>query len=470
MGFFSNFLEGSSTAIFANSSIAEEMDDKWYGKQKEIKEEEDDSTPPAYQDIRYTRVPRKDLDQCFLNDPMVFGSINRKVQKIMRAGYSIESKKKKDKDDWMEFFDNMSKVGQEYDLYDIHERNLYDLQKYGSAYVERVFDENYKKIIDLKPLDARAIDYARDQNENIVFNPRTQRPLGYVIKLDMSQKDRIVGDELPEGISIKKESDEAFFYYFRVAQFTLFELGNGWETLGVIEPSYISKTRKDKIVEAITNELYIAGSNPIYAILGSDSVKPSKQQKRKTLEAIQNMRHSSALVFEHPTEIHTLDVKHSDQYNDIISYLNSDISSSIGYPAGLINSSNDTPRSALKQMKEDLDISEQAIVEKYVKQFNKYIMKPIMQKNNFGEAELVWGDLSHEEIDSKVKNLLDCVDKGIFTPKQVFDNLKNSLNLNVEEFEEQKEPEKEIAEEVKKPEEDEKVEKQPEKEPDNLKK
>lgn len=425
MGFLSNFIEGESSAIFSKQEEA--IEESWSGKMSEAPR-----TAPAYQDINYKRIPRKNLDWCYINDAQVFGSINRRVQKIMKAGYRIEAEKKKDQEIWDGFFESICKIGQPFDLDEIHEKNFFDKLKYGTTYIELLFNDNYTKIVDIKPLDARVMDYARDTNKNIYFNPKTQKPLGYAIKVDIANGREMYGDEIPEWANISLESDEIFVYAFRIVEFPLFNFGNNWESIGVIETVYNTKERKDKIVEAITNELYIAGSNPIYAVLGDNQKKPSKQQKKKTLEALQNMRHSSAIVFEHPTTINTIDVKHSDQYNDILKYLKSDISTSIGMPLSLLDSTDDIPRSALKQMKEDMDLSEQHIVETYVRQFNKRLLDVIAKVNNWGKAKLIWNDVASEDIDSKVDNLLACVDKRIFSPEQVFDELKNILNVHAD--------------------------------------
>lgn len=425
MGLLSNFIDGERNATF--SKVEENIEDSWSGKIKETPR-----TAPAYQDINYKRVSRKNLDLCYISDPQVFGSINRRVQKIMKAGSRVEATKKKDQEIWDEFFNNICREGQHFDLEEIHERNFFDRLKYGTSYVELIFNQDYNKIVDLKLLDSRVIDYARDSSQNIYFNPKTQRPLGYIIKVDISQRSRVYGDEVPEWAKISLEGDEIFIYSFRIVEFPLFTFGNGWESMGVIEPSYTTKNRKDKIVEAITNELYIAGSNPIYAVLGDNQKKPTKQQKKKTLEALQNIRHSSALVFEHPTQLNTVDVKHSDQYEGILKYLKSDISTSIGLPLALLDSTSDIPRSALKQMKEDMDLSEQQIVESYVRQFNKRLLKPIADFNRWGEAKLIWNDVSSEDIDAKVNNLMSCIDKRVFSPEQVFDELKNALNIEAD--------------------------------------
>lgn len=415
---------GSNTAIFS----AEEEADKQYTDKVEGKAKSD----AAYQDIKYKRVPKQNLDKTFAFDGVTFGMINRKIQKVMAAGSKIVAEKKKDQPLWDEFFNRIGEIGQPLDLEEIHEKVFYDKLKYGVSYIEYVFDKDFTKVTDIKSLDTRAMDYARDGNNNIYFNNETQRPLGYVIQVDTERVSQVSSDPLPKGVQVKLEPNQIFVYQFRIAALPLTQFGNGWEYMGLIEPAFSSKVRKDKLMEAAVNEAYITGSNPVYAILGDNNRRPSKQQKKKTLEALQHIRHSSASVFEYPTDIKTLDVQHSDIYEKFIALLNNDQANAASYPLGLLNSPDDTPRSALKQMKEELDISEQSVVDKYVKQFNKQVLDYIAKVNRWDTAKLVWGDVSYEDKEAVVGMVLSCVEKRIFTPEQVFEKLNALLNLKAD--------------------------------------
>jgi hypothetical protein len=419
MGLLSDFT-GYSKAEFSKEDV-EDIYDK--------NEKTDNITAPAYEEIKYRRIPKKNLDMAYINDAQTFGTINRKVHKILRAQHKIIADKKGDQEKWDAFFDNIGKIGQKIDAEELHERNFFDKFKFGTPYIEFIFNDNYDKIVDLKPLDARALDYARDSEDNIVFNKDTQRPLGFTIKIDNNKKSIYPGDKIPDGYNVKIDSNKMFIMAFRIAVLPLFSFGNGWEYSGIIEPSYLSKTRKDKIVEAITNELYIAGSNPIYGVLGDSNRRPSKQQKKKTLEAIQNLRHSSATVFEHPTEIKTLDVKHSDQYSEIIKFLKADQSNGFGVPLALMDNTADIPRSALNQMRSDMDLSDQAIVQQYVRQFNKQILDFIAAVNGWSKSKLVWGDVSSEDIETKVKNLTDMVRYGVIRPEDALSEISKAMNI-----------------------------------------
>jgi len=463
------------------ASFAKETDFDILTKEKDA-DKEDQATAPAYQEIEKPRISRNNLDNAYYTDSLTFGMLNRKVQKILKAGYAIKTEKKSDEKKWDEFFTLIGTIGQRINQEELHERLLFDMFKFGWGYIEFVFDEQLDKVVDLKPVDARAIDWARDANQNIIFNLETQRPLGYVIKLDQSSQGVYLGDEVPEEYSVQTDSDQIFILSIRIAAIPLFRFGNGFEAVGLIEPSYLSKTRKDKVVEAITNELYIAGSNPIYGILGDATRKPSKQQKRKTLEAIQNFRHSSATVFEYPTEIHTLDVKHSDQYQEIIRLLKADQSNASGIPLAILDNTSDIPRSALNQMRQDTDIADQAIVEKYTQQFNKQILDFISAVNGFGPAKLVWGDVSSEDLEEKAKILIDAakLGSGVLTPESIVPILSKMMNVELaapekvdvdgEEGEEVEEGEEETEDgkkedTPKKEDSEEKVEEKPEKTP-----
>jgi len=421
MGFFSEFLD-ETTATFADES-------EFKSYSRRTKEEDTDIvTSAVYEEVKYKRIPKVNLDYTYINDSLTFGLLNRKVQKIMRAGGKIIADKKQDQKKYDDFFESISRQGQKITLKQFHERMFYDLLKYGWGYPEFIFNKELTKVVDLKVHDARFIDYARDNKENICFHPITQRPVGFTLKVGMDVDTSEYGDEIPNYADVNLSKGEIFILAIRIGALPLFTFGCGWEATGMIEPSYLSKSRKEKIVEAVTNELYIAGSNPLYAILGDSQRRASKQQKKKTLEALKNFKHSSATVFDHPTEIHALDIKHSDQYKEIIRLLKSDQSNACSTPLSILDSSADIPRSALKQMTSDMDIADQALVDKYVENFNKNILNFISEINGWGGAKLVWGDVSSEDLELKADLLIEVVKSKIVDKKEVVKILSKLLN------------------------------------------
>ena len=163
-----------------------------------------------------SRVARKDLELLYIQDAQTFKLINSYKQLLLQAGYRIVSDNKGNQKKYDEFFKEIGGVGLHYKLQQLLERVIHDLALYGHAYVERIFDKGMNAMLDLKPIDAKLMDYVRDRNDRIMVDDG-QNPLGYIMNVGYYSDG--VTDTAPEGSKI--DQGVIFLKPERIAHFIL---------------------------------------------------------------------------------------------------------------------------------------------------------------------------------------------------------------------------------------------------------
>jgi len=295
MGFWTEF-SGFRSASFA----AERKDADVPGKPK--------VAPTATSDgpDSRARVERKKLETIYLTDPQTFNQIDLYTTIPLQAGYQIKAINKGSQRQYEEFFAGVGKYGLVSGEKQLVSRLLHDAPLYGYAYVERVFgiDEyNKVRLVDFKPVDAKLMDYARDSNGIIVVD-ENQKPIGYTMKVGMNSRAR--GDPIPKGYPVNLDMDKVFIMEERIACIFFKQYGNGFESIGAIEPAYLDIERKQKIKNTYANSINNNADYKTYAIVGDAQRAASKQVMENTLNALRNFSANRFAVFPYPTQLEVL--------------------------------------------------------------------------------------------------------------------------------------------------------------------
>jgi hypothetical protein len=413
MSFMSNFVGGEfKHASFANNTLA-------MGSPKTAATSQSDGIDA------YERIPRKHLEQLYLIDPQTFNTINTYKQLLLQAGYKITAENKTNQKQYDDFFKNIGKIGMRMKLEQLTDRIIHDESLYGYAYVERVFDTS-GKIVDLKPVDAKLMDYARDQN-NMILVDETQNPVGYTMEVGYAVK--AYTDSPPKGI--KMNNTQIFLREERIACFILFPYGNGFESMGIVEPAFRAIDRKLKIETAVANTIHNTAAYPVYAIVGDQQRGASKQVMDNTLTALQNFSSNRFGVFPYPTTLNTLQVEHSPQAEEFLRYLRTEQSSAsglaLGFSAGTGEAVN---RSTLGTQKEMLDVRMDSLSYATAEQFTTKILDYLYEFNGYGSrAKMTWNDISTEDKEIKSKILFEGIVNKAIAPEEIRDYLLTSNDI-----------------------------------------
>jgi len=362
------------------------------------------------------RVTRDNLENTYLTDSQTFNTINKIKQLIMQAGFLIKSDKKQTQSKYDEFFDGIGTIGLKMDVNQILDSLIHDLCLYGASYVERIYNQAGSRIVDLKMIDPKLMNYAKDA-ENQIITDSEQNPIGYTMFVGYSSN--AVGDTIPEGVNV--ETDEIFLLTKRIAHFKLFSFGNRFESIGIVEPAYLDIQRKHKIETAAANSIHNTAAYPLIGYVGSDTKHANKKQMDSTLNALQNLQHSRYMVFEHPTNIQALEVKHSDQIDQVLRYLRTNQSAASGMALGFsVGTGEAVNRSTLSTQQTMLDLSLESMASTISSQFNRLVLDSLKEVNGYdSNAKLVFGNVAAEEKNEKTKRLLDSISQGVLAPEEV---------------------------------------------------
>lgn len=405
MGFFEDF--SGNDATFATADT---------GSPKTLAVSEQDNIQP------FKRIERIKLEAIYLTDPQAFNTVNKSRQLIMQAGFTLEAEKKSAQKKYDEFFQNIGTVGMNINFPQLFSYIHHDKLWCGNAYVERIRNKAQNKIVDLKMIDPKLMDYARDA-ENIIVVDETQNPVGYTMDVGR-MGDSSLGDQLPKrgttSSPVVLKGTDIFLLAFRIAHFRMFPFGNRFEAVGIIEPAYHDIIRKHKIEDAQANSIHNTAAYPIVGYVGDSTRAASQKMMNNTLEAMQNLSHSRYMVFQHPTKLETLEVKHSEQVNEALRYFRGNQSAASGMALGFsVGTGEAINRSTLSTQQRMLDISLDSEAKATAEEFKVLILDELNKVNKMGgESHIVWGNVAAEEKNEKSDRLMSAVTNAVIAPEE----------------------------------------------------
>jgi hypothetical protein len=383
--------------------------------------------------ISSRRIPRVNLESLYRNDAQTFNTINTYKQILLQSGYRIDAENKTNQKQYDKFFEDMGIIGMKVKLNQLLDGIIQDTCLYGLGYVELVDNVKGDRIVDLKPVDSKLMDYVRDYN-GIIMTDSEQNPIGYTMDVGYGSNSR--GDQWPRGS--RQDPNKIFLEARRIACFVLFPYGNRFEGMGLVEPAYSAITKKIKIESAAANSIHNSAAYPIYAVLGDSQKTASKQLMESTLNTLKNLSSNRYMVFPYPTQLNALQVEHSPQVDEMLRYLRTEQSAASGLALGFTVGSGETiNRSTLNTQKEMLDVRLDSIADSLAEQFTTKILDKLYEKNNYGsKAKMIWNNISTEDKFDKSKILLDCAEKKAITPRELrkFVNQIFGVELDEEDF------------------------------------
>ena len=383
------------------------------------------------------RVSRKQIETLYITDPQTLNTIDLYATIPIQAGYKIEAVNKGSQRQYDEFFASVGKYGLVSGLKQLLTRFLTDTPLYGYAYAERVFGvDEYDKVrmVDIKPVDAKLMDYARD-TDGIIVVDENQKPVGYTMRV--GHNIRVRGDPVPPRVNV--DMDKVFIMEERIACIQFKQYGNGFESIGVVESAAIDIERKQKIKTAIANTIHNNSSYQVYAIVGDAQRTASPKVQKDTLTALQNLTTNRFGVFQYPTQLETLKVEHSPQADEFLRFLRSEQSTAGGIALGIaVGSGEAVNRQTMSEQQIILDMKFDGWMERFCEQFNKKILDYIYQYNEYGsKAELKWNDICLDDKIQKADMMIKAVQSGILAPEEArkymlvsYDIQENELAFN----------------------------------------
>ena len=365
------------------------------------------------------RVSDEELELTYRFDPFVFNSINRQAQAIMAAGLNISSPTKKVRNFYIEFLAKVDDVDDSGTFDDMLFSTYLNLMKYGKNFWEIVFNKKMTKVVDLRSLNPQRVDYARDTRKNMVLDDKG-KPVGYIYSLEQGTNTEGLGDKVPEKVS--KSSNQIFLIPARIVHFKLFKFGDGFESVGYIEPGYKSIIRKHKIQEAQADSIYARGTAPIIDKVGSSDHYPTNDMIKQATKNLSQMKHNKYFAVPYWHEIKALEIKTPDMIDTTSKELKEEILASLGgMPLALATGAGEaTNRSTLSTQQKFLEYSLRDMVRRVSTTIRKQLFVKISKLEDFNEVpKIVWGDIDVEGKDQKASRLVEYSKSEILTPEEI---------------------------------------------------
>jgi hypothetical protein len=366
------------------------------------------------------RISKDELEACYVLEPVVFNGINKVTQLIIAAGYSLVGDERSVKF-FENFFNEVGLRGGEIEWEEILATIIKHQVMFGPAWIELIpAKRNPNKIVDLQYLDPKQMDYAKDKYEHIVLDS-SGNPVGYVQTLPY---DYVVegGDIPPQSVSL--QSNQIFFKPQRIAHYKLYNTGDGFYPVGLIEPAYKSILRKIHLEEAHANSFKKNGFPRLEVTIGDEEHNPTEEQIQRALEKIKNMDNMG--VFGHPNwvKLNLLESKAFENLQEQLNYYNYQIVTAMGLPMALVTGMGDsTNRSTLNRQESITKFTLKDIIKRTIMVTEKQIIEPIAKSNGVNPVKIKWGELMIEEMDGKSRRLSGYAKNGLLTPDDTIENI-----------------------------------------------
>ena len=335
------------------------------------------------------RIPKVELERSYKTDAFIFNAVNVAVQLIMSADHPIEAKDKKVRDFFNNFVENISKVGANMTWWEWLNRVFQDSYIYGAPWSELVWNQTDSNIVDLKILNPREMDFARDSKNQIMLDGN-EKPVGYTQKLPYGYETKDKGDSAPEEVQLA--NNQIFLLPKRIAHMPLYTIGSGFIGMGRVEPAYKATVWKLNLLKAGANSSSKRGFSPIIAKVGNENIHPTPQMIQNVLDNVKKLDYSKYMALPWYVELTTLDIKSIETYEGFLKYLTAMQSAALGVPIPFVTGlGEETNRATLATQLKVFEVILNSIAKMVSKSIEKYVFKPICEAEGFKEVpKLKW--------------------------------------------------------------------------------
>jgi len=364
------------------------------------------------------RVPLDMLEAVYAESPVIFNSINKYTQILSRVNMKLLGDEKSVKF-FNDFLDMIGKRGGE----KTWEILKYDILKFtcmfGRMPVELIFNKEGTRVLDLDSIDPKTFDYAKTSSQKIVLN-EYGNPIGYTQKLPFMYEPIIKIQPPP---NVKLDTNSLYFPAERIALFKLFNLGDGFYPLGLIEPIYTTYIRHKASEEGFANANFRAG-NPVPAMkIGNDMHQPTEEQIKNAVEDLKTMNSKSAFAYAYYNELGYLETKGDKRgLRTFLDYWVDMEVAGIGIPKAFATSEGgETNRATLARQEYIMKLSLTDVLNRIGSVIQNKIFETIAKYerengNNIYAPKVMWNEIVLEELDSKAVRLVKYAQAGLIRP------------------------------------------------------
>jgi len=399
-----------------------------------------------------------DLEMCYRSDALTFGAINNTVQMIMSGGFKkFVHEKKYVITAFNKFFERIGEIGNDLTSEELLTFVFKEQLIYGNSFVEKIFNDNDTKIVDLAMIDPKRVDYAKKSDGGIILDDNG-KPIGYMLKLE-NYTPYSQGDEIPKKYKeiVKNDGKSIFVLAKRICHFKLDPVGDKFWGIGRIEPAYKSGIYKKNMEKANANSIYQNGFGATIAYAGNERKASTPQERKEITKILSKLDYQKKLTLPHWVRVENLKQNEPSTIDEAIKNMKIDQISALSIPDAAASGQGQTAnKQTLGEQMKFWEFVLKDIIKQTMSYFKKYILKPINEYNDYGGVpDVEWGDLNKEDDEirnDKLIRLLTSKSANI-TPEFAID-LQEDLRKNMDIKVSGKKPKKIIDESDKKKEND----------------
>ena len=357
------------------------------------------------------RVPLDKLESAYRRDAHLFNGVNLYTKMIMGAGYTLRCDSPKIKT-FIDIWD--TEVG----LKDIFDEIVTHMLVYGNAYVELVYGSK-GNIVGLLPMDPKRIDYLKSINGDILVDPNTGSPYGYIQKIPFGMTKKKESVKIPKGVSIG--DDEIYLPTENVVHFKLYTVGEGYYGIGLIEPVYNLSIIKFNVEEGFGEAAHRTGMPLITAQIGDEQHEPTPKMVNDVVDQILQMKANSVGGYPYYVGLSILESQRGlESLSDALDYFVGAQAASLSVPLPLLTGSGaKTNRSVLLIQYQLLERS-MALIQGRIGEGFKKVFNLMANLNHWDltktPIKIDWNEISITDMNEKARRLGIYAKNGIVTP------------------------------------------------------
>jgi len=386
------------------------------GKYKMDKEENYEPSRITQRDVArpFNRISPRELKYAAYTDPICFNTLNKTTQLILSAGYRLEGDSKQievvDR-----FTNSLALKGTSTDWETVQELTFKNQLIFGRAFIEKIYNKQHTRIVDLDLVDPEVIDYARDYMGNIVLDENGD-PKGYVeyIPYGVTMPKVII----PFPNDIKPVSNGIYVPADRMIHFSLYPMGDGINDYGIIEPVYPSIQQKKNVQDSFSSFLVRLGYPILAMYVGDDQHEPSENQLKNALEEGRKIKNRDVLALPYWAKATIIEPQAPEGMREQLNYFNDEIIAGLGMPKAFsTGGGEETNRATLARQEYLAKIGLKNIMRRTYYVWNTQLFKPLCEQEEIkGYPRAVPNEIALEELDSRADRIDKYARAGILTP------------------------------------------------------
>lgn len=329
------------------------------------------------------RIDLAKLERAWRRVPVINNGVNKMTQMIMSKNWKIEGE---NEEFFQDFLDNVGRVGTQEDFNSMLEAIFRYQMIYGEHYVELVQAQEDDSIVDLKAIDPKRMDYAKNHNNRIALD-RFDTPIGYAQELPFGYRREKVDQiyDVPDDVVLDAHL-QIFFPRDRIAHFKLYTYGEGFYPVGLVEPAFISAERRVQLEEDFSNKAHNSLFPLRYAKVGDERHEPTPDQIDEVLTGLRNSNSQSEAAFPYHVDLNVLEPENPTSMLQFFDHFDEEIVKSLGVPKSIAQGeATRVNRASLQSQIRVWEVSMMDIIQRTTNSIEKQIFEPIAEEEGFDE-------------------------------------------------------------------------------------